>query len=405
MLFGEFTEKRPRKATLCQTRMNQASHPDQINTPMRILITGGAGFIGSRLARRLAREGHSVVVLDSLLSQVHGDAPQPRLPGCETIWADVRDAEALESAISGVDVVHHFAAETGVGQSQYEIGRYVSVNTYGTALVLEKAVEARVSQVVIASSRAVYGEGQYRCARCEQNFIPAGRRTNEMDEGLWDIYCTRCGEAADALPMTEDELPSPSSVYGITKLQQEQLATVVGEAHNLPVTILRFFNVYGPGQSLRNPYVGVLGTFFRRARSGAHAEIYEDGQMLRDFVFVDDVVEALRLVTGNERSFGQTLNVGTGEAVTLQEVAEEIFRALGLEPESVVSGRYRVGDIRHAFADVSRLEAVLGFRPRVSFAEGLRAYVNWALENQTEAADSAADEQLAKHNLLRSGKQ
>jgi dTDP-L-rhamnose 4-epimerase len=385
--------------------MNKALSSNQAGSPKRTLITGGAGFIGSHLARRLQRDGHSVVILDSLLPQVHGDAPGPDLPGCETIWADVRDEKALARAMEGVDVVHHLAAETGVGQSQYEIGRYVSTNTYGTALVLEQAVASRVRQVVIASSRAVYGEGLYRCANCQQTFVPEGRRAAEMDEGKWDIYCTRCGYAAAALPMIEDETPAPSSVYGITKLQQEQLSTVVGQTHNLPVTILRFFNVYGPGQSLRNPYVGVLGTFFRRAVSGAQAELYEDARMLRDFVFVDDVVEALRLSSGNERAYGQTLNVGTGEAVTLQEVADEMFRALGLEPKSAVSGRYRLGDVRHAFADASRLESVLDFRPRISFAQGVRAYANWALENQMEAADATADEQLARHNLLRSGKQ
>ena len=370
----------------------------------RVLITGGAGFIGSRLAHRLVQDGHAVILLDSLLSQVHGDAPQPDIPDCELIRADVRDQEAVRRAMSGVDVVHHFAAETGVGQSQYEIERYVSVNTCGTAVILEQAVAARVRQVVIASSRAVYGEGLYRCPECEKTFIASGRRAVEMDNGNWEVACTRCGQAATSLPMTESELPAPSSVYGLTKLQQQQLASIVGQTHNLPVTSLRFFNVYGPGQSMRNPYVGVLGTFFRRARSGAPLEVYEDGKMLRDFVFVDDVVESLRLATGNEQVFDQTLNVGTGEAVTLQAIAEEMFRALEMEPRTEISGRYRLGDVRHAVADVSRLEATLGFRPRISFAEGLRTYVSWALENQTEAADAVADEQLAGHNLLRHGK-
>jgi dTDP-L-rhamnose 4-epimerase len=260
--------------------------------------------------------------------------------------------------------------------------------------------------VVLASSRAVYGEGLYRCERCAHTFSPQGRRAADMDAGRWDIYCAQCGAAAMALAMAEDAPPAPVSVYGVTKLQQEELATVVGQTHELPLTVLRFFNVYGPGQSLRNPYVGVLGTFFRRARAGAPAEIYEDGQMLRDFVFVDDVVEALRLATGNEKVFGQTLNVGNGDAVTLETVATEVFNALELEPWRVFSGRYRLGDVRHAFAAADRLAATLGFRPRTTFAAGLRAYVNWALTNQTEAgaADATADEQLAAHNLLRQGK-
>ncbi len=371
---------------------------------MRVLITGGAGFIGSRLARRLVQEAHSVVVLDSLLPQVHGDAPSPDLPGCETVWADVRDEAAVERVMKGVDVVHHFAAETGVGQSQYEIGRYVSVNTYGTAVVLERAASAQVRQVIIASSRAVYGEGSYRCPACELTFVPSGRTAADMDLSRWEIRCERCGEESAPQAMSEEQTPSPSSVYGVTKLQQEQLAAVVGQTHGVPVTVLRFFNVYGPGQSLRNPYVGVLGTFFRRALSGSGAEVYEDGKMLRDFVFVDDVVEALRLATGNERAFDQTLNVGTGEALTLLEIADEMFSALGLEPKNTISARYRLGDVRHAVASASRLESALNFRPRVPFSEGLRAYVNWALENQTGAADSMADEQLASRNLLRRGR-
>ena len=372
---------------------------------MRVLITGGAGFIGSHLARRLSQDGHSVIVFDSLLPQVHGDNPTPELPaGCETVWADVRDAKALAEAMKGVEVVHHFAAETGVGQSQYEIGRYVSTNTYGTALVLEAAVAARVRQVVIASSRAVYGEGEYHCPHCDNRFSAEGRRASDMDKGIWNLLCPRCGEASEFLPMTETTAPAPSSIYGITKYQQEQLARSVGLTHNLPVTMLRFFNVYGPGQSLHNPYVGVLGTFFRRALAGLPLEVYEDGEMLRDFVFVDDVVEALRLCTGNERAYGEVMNVGFGEAVTLLEVAKELFRALNLESQIGISGRYRLGDIRHAVADTSHLQAATGFRPQVSFADGLRKYLAWAKENQVDAGDALAEEQLAARALLRQGR-
>jgi dTDP-L-rhamnose 4-epimerase len=370
---------------------------------MRILITGGAGFIGSRLARRLVGDGHSVVVLDSLLPQVHGDAPQLDLPECEFIKADVRDADAVTHAMKGMDVVHHLAAETGVGQSQYEIRRYVSTNTYGTSVVLEAAVMAKASHVVIASSRAVYGEGQQHCSRCGQTFSSSGRKAIDMDAGRWNILCPQCKAPSDPTPMTEDTPTAPSSIYGITKLQQEQLALSVSGTHELPVTILRFFNVFGPGQSLRNPYVGVLGTFFRRVLAQQSAEIYEDGLMLRDFIFVDDVVEVLRVSSGNQSTFGQTLNVGTGIAVNLQEAATEMFLALGSTPDLVVSGRYRLGDVRHAVADISRLISTLQFRPQVSFVEGLKQYVEWALANQQFAADGRADEQLLSLNLLRQG--
>lgn len=367
----------------------------------RILITGGAGFIGSRLARELVREGHSVVVLDNLLPQVHGGNPQPDLPDCETIWADVRDRDALDRALKNVEVVHHFAAETGVGQSQYEIARYVSVNTFGTALVLEAAAAAGVRQVVIASSRAVYGEGLFNCAPCETSFAAAGRSSEQMDAARFDIYCPVCGAPALPQVMSESTAANPVSIYGLTKYQQEQLAQQVSAISDLETTILRFFNVYGPGQSLKNPYVGVLGTFFRRANADETIEVYEDGKMSRDFVFVGDVVEALRRATNNEAAFGQVMNVGSGEALTLLEIASEMFRTLGKEPQIKVSGRYRSGDIRHAIASVEKLEQQLGFVPRTSFAHGLQSFVEWAQEHQADTADDLAAEELASRRLLR----
>jgi dTDP-L-rhamnose 4-epimerase len=368
----------------------------------RILITGGAGFIGSALARQLHQDGHTVVVLDNLLPQVHGDNPQPNLPDCETIWADVRDRDALEKAMKGVDVVHHFAAETGVGQSQYEIARYVSVNTHGTALLLETAATAGVRQVVIASSRAVYGEGVFDCQKCGQAFAATARSSRDMNEGRFDVYCPACGEPASSLAMSESTPANPASIYGLTKYQQEQLAQQVSSINDLQTTILRFFNVYGPGQSLKNPYVGVLGVFFRRAIAGETIDVYEDGKMLRDMVFIDDLVGALRRVTHNEAAFGQVLNVGTGQGVTLLEMAIEMFRVLSQEPRIRVSGRYRSGDIRHAVASVAKLEQQLGFVPRTSFADGLQSFVAWALEHRSQSADDVtAEEQLASRRLLR----
>ena len=367
----------------------------------RILITGGAGFIGSHLARELHREGHAVVILDNLLAQVHGPNPKPDLPDCETIWADVRDATALDRALKNVDVVHHFAAETGVGQSQYEIARYVSVNTYGTSLVLEAAAAAGVRQVVIASSRAIYGEGMFECPQCGHSFAASGRSAQQMDAGRFEIYCPQCGEVAQPLLMSESTPANPASIYGLTKYQQEQLAQQVSAINDLQTTILRFFNVYGPGQSLKNPYVGVLGTFFRRANANETIEVYEDGKMSRDFVFVGDVVEALRRTTDNETVFGQVMNVGSGEALTLFEIASEMFQALGKEPQIKVSGRYRSGDIRHAVASIAKLEQQLGFVPRTSFPEGLQRFVEWAQENQADTADDLAAEELASRRLLR----
>lgn len=370
---------------------------------IRVLITGGAGFIGSHLSRRLTEGGHAVLVLDSLHPQVHGDAPRPNLLGCETIWADVRDGDAVAWAMQRCEVVYHLAAETGVGQSQYEIGRYVSVNTYGTAVVLEAAVAAGVEHLVIASSRAVYGEGQHRCPICSLVFGSEGRRKDDIDKGIWDVCCPKCGARATPIPMSEATPASPLSIYGMTKLQQEQLAQTVSRAHSLPVTILRLFNVFGPGQSLRNPYVGVLGTFFRRALAGVPIEVYEDGLMLRDFVFVSNVVEALYRCLADGEGKSRTLNVGSGQPITMIGVAEQVFHALALEPQITVSGRYRLGDIRNAVADVSNLGQSLNYRPTMPFVDGLGAFIEWALANHSDAQDNAAEQELLAHNLLRQG--
>ena len=372
-------------------------------TPLRVLVTGGAGFIGSRLAGRLAADGHRVVVLDSLLEQVHGRRPPPPSDDVETIWADVRDDAALRRAMEGADVVHHLAAETGVGQSQYEIGRYVGVNTFGTALVLQAAVEAGVGQVVIASSRAVYGEGTCRCPACATVHSGLERSPIEMDAGRFELPCPACGADTEVLPMAESAAPSPTSIYGLTKVQQEQLAAAVCGTHGLAPTVLRLFNVYGPGQSLSNPYVGVLGVFFRRISAGEPVELYEDGQMLRDFVFVDDVVEAFRRSTGDKRALGRTWNVGSGRAVTLEELARTLFQVMGAEPRTEVSGRYRVGDVRHAVGDVGLLRDELGYVPATPLDDGLAAFATWAAANEQDAPDRLAEQQLEARNLLRQG--
>jgi dTDP-L-rhamnose 4-epimerase len=373
---------------------------------MKILITGGAGFIGTHLRKKLMSEGHSVYIFDNLLSQVHGANPNIAFSGCEFIKGDVRDINGVKAALQNIDIVYHLAAETGVGQSQYEIERYVSTNTLGTAVVLQAAASAKVKQVIITSSRAVYGEGLHVCPNCNNKYVPLPRRQSELDEGKWDVYCSNCGQSAQAKLMSELDPTMPTSIYGLTKLQQEQLAFQVGQIYDLPVTILRLFNVYGPGQSLTNPYVGVLGTFFRKIMSDNAIDIYEDGQMRRDFVYINDVVDALVIVNNNEIAFNRTINVGTGKAITLQQAGEEVFRTLNVIPKMNFSSKFRLGDIHHAVGDISLIKEILDYQPQTSFSKGLSEYLAWASQNDQDFLniDSIAEKQLADKNLLRKAK-
>lgn len=369
---------------------------------MNILITGGAGFIGSHLRNRLLNDGHRVRILDNLLPQVHGENPNVDFSEVEFIKADVRDHEAVQAALKDIEIVYHLAAETGVGQSQYEIERYISVNTYGTAVVLDAAVKANVNQVLITSSRAVYGEGVHVCNDCGNSFVPKSRAIENLAKGDWEVFCPNCGSVATAMLMKEDDPSSPVSIYGLTKLQQEQTAAQISAVHPLSVTNLRLFNVFGPGQSLSNPYVGVLGTFFRRINAGNEIDIYEDGRMRRDFVYVGDVVEALVHATGNQAVFNRSVNVGTGEAVTLEQAGDEMFRQLGKERRVKFSKKFRLGDIHHAVAETSLCEELLRFRPSVSFSEGLASFIAWAKTAGVDATDidSLAESQLRQNSLL-----
>jgi dTDP-L-rhamnose 4-epimerase len=369
---------------------------------MRMLVTGGEGFIGSLLTKRLVKEGHNVTVLDNLTQQVHGRKHKTNSADYEFVLGDVRDVNVVSRVMRDVDVIYHLAAETGVGQSQYEIERYVGTNTLGTAVVLQAAANCGVRQVVITSSRAVYGEGLHECPVCRKSFMPGSRSREDLLNGNWEISCSLCGGIANPLFMREDTPLKPVSIYGLTKLQQEQVAEQIQNIHHLAITNLRLFNVFGPGQSLNNPYVGVLGTFFRRIRSGQEIDIYEDGQMRRDFVYVGDVVEALSFVGGNEKTFNKTFNVGTGNAVTLEQAAIEMFNLLKSEPKMNFSGKYRLGDIHHAVADTSLCRSLLNYVPETSFADGLRSFVSWALEQNCYESDidRVAEQLLKEHNVL-----
>jgi dTDP-L-rhamnose 4-epimerase len=374
----------------------------------RVLLTGGAGFIGVRLARHLAEAGSRVRVLDSLLPQVHG--PLPQVPAelgefCEVLVGDVRDPAAVAAAVAGVESVVHLAAETGTGQSMYAVHRHADVNVGGTAVLLEALAPhaARLRRLIVTSSRAVYGEGRYECPQCGP-VAPLGRGHERLSHGLWDPVCPRCAGPVEPRPTDEDTPTRPASVYGTTKLAQELLVLNFGAAFGVHAVALRLQNVYGEGQSLSNPYTGILTHFLNAVRLGEAPRVFEDGQESRDFVHVDDVVGAIAAAL-RRRHVPEILNVGSGTRTSILDVAAAICRVMGSSLAPQVVGTYRAGDIRHGVADLRRARAALDYHPRVDFDSGLRGFVSWAVTHDvTGASAAAANEELARAGLLRSGR-
>ncbi|HEU0130337.1 MAG TPA: NAD-dependent epimerase/dehydratase family protein [Mycobacteriales bacterium] len=365
-----------------------------------MLVTGGAGFIGAHLAGRLLEEGHTVRLLDSLIPQVHGDTDRPAyLPDdAELIVGDVRDPEAVRKALDGVDRVVHLAARVGVGQSMYEIAEYTSVNDIGTGVLLQALVETPVERLVVASSMSVYGEGLYTGP--DGAFVPPVDRTRErLAAGQWEPVGPD-GEELTPVPTPETKPPSLASVYALTKYDQERLCLLYGDAYQVPTTALRFFNVYGPYQALSNPYTGVLAIFASRLLNDRPPLIFEDGEQRRDFVSVSDIARACSLALSTPEAAGQVLNVGSGESVSVNEIARRLARILGKEhlaPE--VNGKYRVGDIRHCFADITKAGKVLGYRPEVTLEAGMTELAEWlAGQTAVDSVDAAAAE-LARRGL------
>jgi dTDP-L-rhamnose 4-epimerase len=344
-----------------------------------ILITGGAGFIGSHLADQLIEQGHRVRVLDCLLPQVHGEARQRPAylhPEVELQAGDVREPQAVRRALEGVDAVYHFAAAVGVGQSMYELAHYTSVNNLGTAVLLEALIQRPVRRLVVASSMSVYGEGLFRAP--DGHIATALERTREqLQAGQWEVL-DAAGQALSPVPTPETKPPALSSVYALSKYDQERLCLITGKAYGIPTVALRFFNVYGTRQALSNPYTGVLAIFSSRLLNGNAPLIFEDGLQQRDFVSVHDVARACRLALEVPEAVGGVFNIGSGQPITVREVAAAIAEVLGkphIRPE--VTGKYRVGDVRHCFADISRARKVLGYSPQVAFHQGLAELAEW----------------------------
>lgn len=349
----------------------------------KLLITGGAGFIGTQLTRLALAEGHSVRILDNLSEQIHGQDAQFEPPaGVEFQRGDVASRADVESALQGIDTIVHLAAETGTGQSMYEIERYYRVNVQGTALLFDiLANQAHsVRNVVLASSRSVYGEGAYLCYACDPagaRRFPDSRTPERLETRQWASLCPDCGEAIEPTATREDDKLSPASIYAATKLAQEDIVRVGCRALGIGHAILRFQNVFGEGQSLKNPYTGILSIFSTRIRLGQSLPIFEDGEETRDFVHVEDVAAAVLRCIDRPTSGGVTLNVGLGEPVSIMAVAQLLRAIMGSAIEPHVSGQYRIGDIRHNFADISRLDREIGFRPAITLDEGMRRFCAW----------------------------
>jgi len=353
----------------------------------KILVTGGAGFVGSHTVDALVRAGHAVRVFDNLSEQVHGGmVPAYVCAGAaggvgsevEIVRGDVRDIDALRRATRDVDVVFHFAAAVGVGQSMYEIARYMEINTQGTANLLQALLDRGngIEKLIVASSMSIYGEGQYRCA--EHGMIaPAPRGAAQLRAKRWEVACGKCGRAAAAAATSENKPLQCSSIYALGKKDQEEMGLLFGRTYGVPVVALRYFNIFGTRQALSNPYTGVAAIFASRLLNHRAPLIFEDGEQLRDFVSVHDVVQANMLAMERSEGDGMALNIGSGQPVTIRQVAEILAATLGEQTPVEVTGKYRAGDIRHCFGDISLAHELLGYSPRYSLKSGVGELVEW----------------------------
>lgn len=368
-----------------------------------VLVTGGAGFIGSHLVDALVARGHRVRVLDALVPQVHaGSSPQYLNSEAEFVRGDVCDSEAVEKALDGIDVVYHEAAEVGVGQSMYEIQRYVRANDLGTSVLLEGLAKRRdaIRKLIVASSMSIYGEGAYTCQRCGVIY-PQIRPHEQLAARRWELECPRCKAALAPSPTGEEKPLVPTSVYAVTKQDQEQFCLIVGRAYNIPSVALRYFNVYGTRQALSNPYTGVCAIFSSRLLNDQPPLVYEDGEQTRDFVHISDIVRANLLALETDRADYTALNIGTGAPVSINDIARLVARGLGKQIEPEIIGKYREGDIRHCVADISRARDLLGYEPQVALRDGVAEVLAWVREQKASDLVTQAAAELESRQLVR----
>jgi dTDP-L-rhamnose 4-epimerase len=366
-----------------------------------VLVTGGAGFIGSHVVDLLLEKGMSVRVLDSLVEQVHrGAGPRFVAADAEFITGDVRDRETVVKALQGVDRIIHLAAEVGVGQSMYEVSRYVDANSGGTGVLLDVIASGKtdVRRLVVASSMSIYGEGAYKCS--EHGLVAPGLRTeSQLKARVWELQCPACSAPLNPAPTPEDKALMPTSVYAISKMDQELLCLSVGAAYGVGVVALRYFNAYGPRQALSNPYTGVAAIFSARLLNDRAPLAFEDGQQLRDFIHVRDVARATVTAMESEKATGRAINVGVGSPLTIMQVGQLLSKQLGVDRDPEVTGKFRVGDIRHCWADPARAKELMGFTAEIPLEAGVAELIDWVSTQEAVDQVDKAYAELGKRGL------
>jgi len=375
---------------------------------MKILITGGAGFIGSHIADALIKKGHSVRLYDNLTPQVHTEIPEYLNEEAEFIEGDICNRDELTKAIRDVEVIFHEASAVGVAQSMYQIYKYTDVNALGTANLLDILANEKhgVQKLIVAASMSEYGEGAYKCENCGIVY-PKQRRLEQLQQRQWEMLCPNCSKPAQPIATNENKPLHPTSIYAISKQIQEQMCLCTGEAYKIPVVALRYFNIYGTRQSLNNPYTGVMAIFSSRILNNNPPLIFEDGLQTRDFVHVSDIVQANLLTMNSDKANGQIFNVGTGQSVTILEIAEILIEAMQSDPllcsraclKPEIVNKFRVGDIRHCFADISKIRETLGYEPKVSLNDGIKELVEWVKEQAAVDEFEKASRELEDRRL------
>ncbi len=368
---------------------------------MNILVTGGCGFIGSHLVDKLVEYGHKVRVLDCLENQVHlGKKPPFLNQNAEYIYADIRDSRKTKKALNGVEAVFHLASQVGVGQSMYQIQKYVSHNLEGTAVLLDLIVnfQNKVKKIILASSMTAYGEGAYDCSECGKVY-PSLRSNKQLKKKQWGMLCPKCSKEIKPIATPEDKPLNPASIYASTKRSQEEMCLRVGLTYKIPTVALRYFNAYGPRQSLNNPYTGVTAIFLSRVKNNKNPLIFEDGKQSRDFIYVSDITEANIQALKNDRANYDFFNVGAGAPHSILDIAKTVISISGKKLKPEMPGSFRAADVRHCYSDISKMTNRLGFKPRISFTEGIKKLNTWSQSVEAQDLTETAQAQLKKKGL------